>query len=112
MLSQVFCAAAILGLLPTISGAAEKKAFQLEEATIADVHRAILARQLTATQLVNDYLKRIAAYNKTCVKGAVDPATGLQLGDIEPIEHAGRLNALITLNLRGKRSHTDAADSD
>ena len=50
-----------------------------EEATIADVHRAILARQVTATQLVNDYLKRIAAYNGTCVKGAVDPATEVRL---------------------------------
>src|SRR5256714_3342765 len=104
--------AAAMVLLSTASVAAERRTFQLEEATIADVHRAILARQLTATQLVNDYLKRIAAYNKTCVKGAVDPATGLQLGDIEAIEHAGRLNALITLNLRGKRSQTDAADSD
>jgi Asp-tRNA(Asn)/Glu-tRNA(Gln) amidotransferase A subunit family amidase len=101
-----------LGLLSTISGAAERRAFQVEEATIADVHRAMLARQLTATQLVNDYLKRIAAYNGTCVNGAVDPATGFQLGDIEPIAHAGRLNALITLNLRGKRSKTDAADND
>ena len=45
-------------------------------------------------------------------EGAVDPATGFQLGDIEPIEHAGKVNALITLNLRGKRSKTDAADSD
>src|SRR5437667_606825 len=110
-LSPLICAL-VLGLLPTFSGAAERGSFRLEEATIADVHRAMLARQLTATQLVNEYLKRIAAYNGTCVKGAVDPATGFQLGDIEPIEHAGKVNALITLNLRGKRSKTDAADSD
>src|SRR5437879_12824937 len=110
-LSPLICAL-VLGLLPTFSGAAERGSFQPEEATIADVHRAMLARQLTATQLVNEYLKRIAAYNGTCVKGAVDPATGFQLGDIEPIEHAGKVNALITLNLRGKRSKTDAADSD
>jgi amidase len=108
-------AAFALGLLSAAAvaaGAAEKRTFQAEEATIADVHRAILARQLTATQLVNDYLKRIAAYNGTCVSGAVDPATGFQLGDIEPIAHAGRLNALMTLNLRGKRSKTNAADND
>jgi amidase len=92
--------------------AQQKRAFRVEEATIADIHRAILARQLTASELVNNYLKRIEAYNGTCVKGAVDPATGLQLGDIEPIEHAGKLNALITINLRGKRSKTDPSDTD
>jgi Asp-tRNA(Asn)/Glu-tRNA(Gln) amidotransferase A subunit family amidase len=92
--------------------AAQKRSFRVEEATIADIHRAILARQLTATELVNAYLKRIEAYNGTCVKGAVDPATGLQLGDIEPIEHAGKLNALITINLRGKRSKTDPSDTN
>jgi amidase len=92
--------------------AQQKRAFRVEEATIADIHRAILARQLTASELVNTYLKRIEAYNGTCVKGAVDPATGLQLGDIEPIEHAGKLNALITINLRGKRSKTDPSDTD
>jgi amidase len=91
---------------------AEKFRFHLEETTIADVHRAIREKQLTATQLVNYYLKRIEAYNGTCVKGAVDPATGFQLGDIEPVERAGKINALMTLNLRGKRSRTDTADND
>src|SRR5262245_50406110 len=100
----------VVGSSPPVS--AQKRAFRTEEATIADIHRAILARQLTATELVNAYLKRIEAYNGTCVKGALDPATGLQLGDIEPVEHAGKLNALITINLRGKRSKTDAADTD
>jgi Asp-tRNA(Asn)/Glu-tRNA(Gln) amidotransferase A subunit family amidase len=71
-----------------------------------------MARQLTATQLVSEYLKRIEAYNGTCVKGVVDPATGFQLGDIEPIANAGKLNALITINLRGKRSKTDSTDND
>jgi Asp-tRNA(Asn)/Glu-tRNA(Gln) amidotransferase A subunit family amidase len=32
------------------------------------MHRAIRARQITATQLVNLYFKRIEAYNGTCVK--------------------------------------------
>jgi amidase len=104
--------AALLSLTAVSATGAPRPSFAIEEASIADVHRAILARQLTATQLVNDYLRRIAAYNRPCVKGAVDPATGLQLGDIEPWEHAGRVNALITLNLRGKRSKTDAADAD
>jgi amidase len=86
--------------------------FRLQEATIADVHRAIKAKQLTVTHLVRFYLKRIEAYNGVGVKGAVDPATGLQLGEVEPIENAGQLNALITLNLRGKRSRTDPVDND
>ncbi|HSE86379.1 MAG TPA: amidase family protein, partial [Candidatus Binatia bacterium] len=80
--------------------AAETKRFHLEEATIADVHRAFRAKQLTATRLVNLYLSRVKAYNGTCVEGAVDPATGLQLGDIAPIANAGQLNAFITLNLK------------
>jgi amidase len=46
------------------------------------------------------------------VKGDVDPATGLMLGDLTPIENAGQLNAYMTLNIRGKRSKTDSADND
>jgi len=58
------------------------------------------------------YFKRIEAYNGTCVKGDVDPATGLMLSDLTPIENAGQVNAYITLNIRGKRSKTDSADND
>ena len=86
--------------------------FGLQEATIEDVHRAFKEKQLTATQLVNLYLKRIEAYNGTCVQGAVDPASGFQLGDITPVENAGQINALMTLNIRGKRSMTDPVDND
>lgn len=80
--------------------APDNRTFRLEEATIADVHRAITAKQLTATQLVNLYLNRIKAYNGTCVAGAADAATGLQLGDITPIPDARQINAFITLNLK------------
>ena len=76
--------------------AAEGRRFRLEEATIAEVHRAIRAKQITVTQLVNLYLTRVKAYSGTCVQGAVDPATGLQLGDITPIPNAGQINAFIT----------------
>jgi Asp-tRNA(Asn)/Glu-tRNA(Gln) amidotransferase A subunit family amidase len=85
--------------------------FHLQEATIADIHRAILAKELTATQLVGLYLKRIAAYNGQCVAGAAD-ANGYVLGDIEPIEKAGKVGALMTLNIHGKRSKTDTVDND
>src|ERR1700720_4995242 len=94
------------------ANAAQGWRFHLEEATIADVHRAILAKQITAVQLVELYFKRIEAYNGTCVKGEVDPATGLMLGEITPIENAGQVNAYTTLNIRGKRSKTDPADND
>jgi Asp-tRNA(Asn)/Glu-tRNA(Gln) amidotransferase A subunit family amidase len=103
--------------------AAKTKGFRLEEATIAGVHRAFRAKKLTATQLVSLYLKRIKAYNGTCVEGALDPATGLHLGDITPIANAGQLNAFVTLNLKEdkrvalgfpdkvKRTHTGPDDA-
>src|SRR5499427_7143396 len=91
--------------------AASAPRFHLEEATIADVHRAIRAKEITAEQLVQLYFKRIQAYGGACVRGAVDPA-GLMLGEITPIENAGQVNAYITLNIRGKRSKTDRADND
>ena len=86
--------------------------FHLEEATVADVHRAIRAGQTTAEQLVNLYFKRIEAYNGTCVKGERDPETGLMYGEITPIANAGQVNAYLTLNIRGRRSRTDPADKD
>jgi amidase len=94
------------------ANAAQAWRFHLEEATIADVHRAIRTKQITSTQLVNLYFKRIEAYNGTCVKGDVDPASGLMLGDLTPIENAGQINAYMTLNIRGRRSKTDTADNN
>jgi len=106
--TAVLCAAQ----LALMAKAASAPRFHLEEATIADVHRAIRAKEMTAEQLVQLYFKRIEAYNGTCVKGEVDPATGLMLGEITPIESAGQVNAYMTLNIRGKRSKTDPADND
>jgi amidase len=103
--------------------AAKKPAFRVEEATIAAVHRAFRAEKLTATELVNIYLERIKAYNGVCVRGNIDSATGLQLGDITPIPNARQLNAFITLNLKEdkrialgfpeklKRTHTGRDDA-
>src|SRR5947208_8496054 len=98
--------------LAFMASAASAPRFHLEEATIADVHRAIRAKEITAEQLVQLYFKRIEAYNGTGVKGEVDPATGLMFGEITPIENAGQLNAYMTLNIRGKRSKTDPGDND
>ncbi|HSK30083.1 MAG TPA: hypothetical protein VLA17_08980, partial [Candidatus Limnocylindria bacterium] len=103
---------------------ARKTPFRVEEATIAGVHRAFRAKKLTATELVQFYLDRIEAYNGVCVRGDVDAATGLQLGDIMPIPNAGQLNAFITLNLKEdkrikfgfpeklKRTHTGGDDEN
>ncbi len=98
--------------LALMAKAAAAPRFHLEEATIADVQRAIRAKEITAEQLVQLYFKRIEAYNGTCVKGDIDPSTGLMFGDITPIENAGQVNAYMTLNIRAKRSKTDPVDSD
>jgi Asp-tRNA(Asn)/Glu-tRNA(Gln) amidotransferase A subunit family amidase len=94
-------------------------AFHLEDASIRDIQRAILAHELTSVALVELYLKRIKAYNGVCVKQPM----GI-LGPITTIAHAGQLNALCTLNLRPAsrkargfedrkaRSMTDSVDDD
>jgi amidase len=93
--------------------------FHLEEATIEDIQAAILAHEITSEQLVKLYLKRIKAYNGTCVK----QPQGI-LGPVETLPNAGQINALVTLNLRPKtlkslgfdprkaRSLTDRVDND
>jgi amidase len=100
-------------------GSAPQPSFHVEEASIADIQHALLAKRITAVDLVNLYLARIKAYNGTCVS----QPNGL-LGSITPIPHAGQLNALGTLNLRPTtrramgfddhkaRSMTDAKDDD
>ncbi|MDR3415131.1 MAG: amidase [Nevskia sp.] len=110
-------AAGLAGVAAPVAAAAPK--FHLEEATITQIQGAILDKRLTATELVTLYLKRIKAYNGTCVK---EPQ-GI-LGPIETIPHAGQINALSTLNLRPAarkkwgfddrkaRSMTDKTDSD
>src|SRR5437016_5008529 len=60
-----------------------KATFQVEEATIADIHKAILAHELTVTDLVKLYLARIKAYNGP----AVEQPYGI-LGPITTIPHA------------------------
>jgi amidase len=110
---------AVLGLAAGCAdtNAASDTRFHLEEATIAQIQRAILSKQVTSTDLVTHYLNRIKAYNGTCVQ---QPA-GI-LGVIETIPRAGQINALSTLNLRPAtlkswgfderkaRSMTDTAD--
>ena len=113
-------AAVLLGTGLFACGVGEQGAsFQLEEATISDIQAAILGGDLTSTQVVEAYLARIKAYNGPCV----NEPEGI-LGPITTIKGAGRINALITLNLRPERrtawefddrkarSMTNAADDD
>jgi amidase len=95
------------------------ESFHLQEARIADIQRAILAKKITSAGLVELYLKRIKAYNNACV----NEPTGI-LGPITTIPHARQVNALSTLNLRPAarkawgfderkaRSMTDATDNN
>jgi amidase len=112
----------LIGNLASVQArAAEGRQFRIEEATIADVHRAYRAKQLTSAQLVNMYFQRIKAYNGTCVAGEVD-VRGFMTGDVKPIPNAGQLAAYTTLNLkedkrkamgfpeRVKRTHTGPDD--
>src|SRR5688572_28447488 len=114
--------AAIALFAAFVSGAARADAplgFELQEATIAQIQQAIVAKQLTSEKLVSMYLKRIKAYDGTCVK----QPQGI-LGPIETIPNARQINSLVTLNLRPARlkswgfdprkarTLTDKADDD
>jgi Asp-tRNA(Asn)/Glu-tRNA(Gln) amidotransferase A subunit family amidase len=92
--------------------------FEVHEATIDQIQQAILKRQLTTQAVVEAYLRRVSAYNGTCV----NEPQGI-LGPITTKAKAGQINALVTLNLRPAarlawgfderkaRSLTDKADS-
>src|SRR5258706_6391756 len=49
--------------LPAAPASAQQSPFRFQEATIAGIHAAFAAGQLTCTQLTKLYLDRIAAYN-------------------------------------------------
>jgi Asp-tRNA(Asn)/Glu-tRNA(Gln) amidotransferase A subunit family amidase len=93
-------------------------AFSVYEATIADIQRAIQNKRITTAGVVEQYLRRIKAYNGPCV----NEPQGI-LGPVTTIPRAGQINALATLNLRPAarekwgfdarkaRSMTDRADN-
>ena len=102
-----------------LAAAGQKGGFQVEEATIADIQKAILAKKVTSTELVKLYLARIKAYNGP----GVEEPEGI-LGPIVPIPDSKVVNAIMTLNLRPAtrkamgfddrkaRSMTDPVDND
>src|SRR5262245_16691591 len=69
--------------------------FEVHEATIDQIQQAIRKKQITTRGVVEAYLRRIKAYNGTCV----NEPQGI-LGPITTKPHAGQINALSTLNLR------------
>jgi Asp-tRNA(Asn)/Glu-tRNA(Gln) amidotransferase A subunit family amidase len=69
--------------------------FEIHEATIADIQRAIQGGRVSTVGVVELYLARIKAYNGTCV----NQPQGI-LGPVTTIPHARQINALSTLNLR------------
>lgn len=120
MLRRVVSLALCLSIVsPNLWAHGKAGKFEIEEATIAEIQNAILARKVTATDIVQLYLARIKAYNGTCV----NEPFGI-LGPITMKPNAGKVNALMTLNLRPKnriawgfderkaRSMTDLADND
>src|SRR6187455_2077107 len=107
----------ILVIGTTVGHAQRAPSFEIHEATIADIQRAIQGKRITTVGVVEQYLKRIKAYNGTCV----NEPQGI-LGPVTTIAHAKQINALSTLNLRPAarerwgfdarkaRSMTDRAD--
>src|SRR5678816_199556 len=85
----------ILVIGTTVGHAQRAPSFQVHEATIADIQRAIQGGRVTTRGVVQQYLNRIKAYNGTCV----NEPQGL-LGPVTTIPHARQINALSTLNLR------------
>ena len=84
--------AAAIVLSSTAGEAQRAPVFNVHEATIADIQRAIQSRRITTVGVVEQYLRRIKAYNGTCVS---EPQ-GI-LGPVTTIPNAGQINALSTL---------------
>jgi len=113
----VLTIAVMLGAVPVLSQRRTTR-FEIQEATIAQIQQAILTKQITTRGVVEAYLRRIQAYNGTCV----NEPQGI-LGLVTTMAHAKQINALSTLNLRPAtraawkfdarkaRSLTDKADS-
>ena len=115
----VYGFSAVFLVCGVLTGAAQRSTpFQIHEATIPDIQRAIRDKRMTTVGIVEQYLRRIKAYNGTCV----NEPQGI-LGPVTTIPRAGQINALSTLNLRPAarerwgfdarkaRTLTDRADS-
>ena len=93
--NYVVVAVLMLAGATAIGQAPRARSFDVHEATVADIQRAIQSRRVTTVAVVEQYLQRIKAYNGRCV----NEPQGI-LGPITTIPRAGQINALSTLNLR------------
>ena len=82
---------AMLGVVVTGGAAQRTPVFDVHEATIAGIRNALQAKRVTTVGIVEQYLRRIKAYNGVCV----NEPKGI-LGPITTIPHAGQINALST----------------
>ena len=76
---------------------AQSQTFHVEEATIADIQSALVAKRITTVDLVNLYLARIKAYNGNCVnmpEGLLGPMT---MSGFSPSEAHSHLSAPVLL---------------
>jgi Asp-tRNA(Asn)/Glu-tRNA(Gln) amidotransferase A subunit family amidase len=92
--AAVLAIAAMMSAAPALSQRSAPR-FEIQEATIQGIQQAILKKQITTRGVVEAYLKRIQAYNGTCV----NEPQGI-LGPVTTIARARQINALSTLNLR------------
>lgn len=100
----------------------------IQESSIASLHAAIKAGEISCRTIIKAYLSRIETYNGQCTKPAPDPRRSISgytgplldgyigttrsdhdretiYGNFEPAKN-GQLNAIIVTNVRGKRSST------
>src|SRR6187549_186983 len=91
----VAIALTMLLLSGAVGDAQRTRSFDVHEATVADIQRALQGKRITTVAVVDQYLQRIKAYNGRCV----NEPQGI-LGPITTIPRAGQINALSTLNLR------------
>lgn len=64
----VWICTALPGLAAAAQAATEQRPFRIEEATIADLHRAITAGTTTCSSIVQSYVQRARAYNGVCTR--------------------------------------------
>lgn len=73
---------------------AEVKMFQLESATIEDIQLAMEEGSLTSVELVNLYLRRIQAYNKSSTLSPVQPLNAILFLNPDLLEDAAQADRL------------------
>src|SRR5213596_349505 len=78
MMGRTLALAIACGVIVCGARLSAAEPFHIEEATISDIQKAILAKRVTATQIVKMYLERIKAYNGPAVNepyGILGPIT-------------------------------------